>query len=335
MSEIIRPQSAFLETLCSVPPKPEKPKKKKPPTVERSIYFYRADAGADASGKPKPLDLMPALAKVEGLNFDDTSGRYWPQTTGDDVALWVDDDDRRFALATIRRVGLPRAEARGKLSSVPLAADQGLHEPIHMVRFDDNIIGVEFNFYGPRPSRLPFYLKHAIGDSAPEFTLEALLNQNVAAELSKQQELRLVDLQVRASFAKTLGDADGKGLASVLSTAAEASNAQVVGLTLRPEPRGRKPLTKKVQDFVSSMAQRDGIHENATRFVVKGVGPDGNVTELDLLEDRLVSRKKMLTTGKSSRAVKESSAYAAIEEAYAELKDELKLAAGISFAPEG
>lgn len=59
---------------------------------------------------------------------------------------------------------MPLVEEAGGLNGLNLTTNQGLYEPIHLQVFANNIIGVEFNFYGPRPSRLGSYLRQAIGD---------------------------------------------------------------------------------------------------------------------------------------------------------------------------
>lgn len=319
--------SAIFDKLPSVPPR-----KKKQTVVERSVHFYRADAGSK-HGKPIALDLAPTLEAVSKLAFDATTTRYWDQPNGDAIAVWTEGASwSRFSLATVRRVGLPRSEHKGKLASVPLAAGAGLHEPIHIVAFPDNIFGVEFNFYGPRPSRLPIYLQHAAPGQAPVFVLEPLLRHNVAAQLKKQKELRLLDLQVRSSYAATLAESKSR-LGRALRAAATASEAEVVGLVLRPEPRGRTPLSTDVLEFANSVASRDDLQENATKFTVKGVNVEtGRVDTLDLLEDRLVSKRQMIGVGGNSRAIKADSAYGAIEDAYEDLRDELELAASIGIA---
>lgn len=307
-------------------------------TVERTIHFYRADAGA-VQGVPRTLDLELALNAVSKLAFDDGSRRYWEQPTGDVIAVWTDESPTprwdRFSLATVRRTGLPRAEHKGRLKAVPLASGAGLHEPIHIRTYPDNIFGIEFNFYGPRPSRLPQYLQYAAGDACPAFTLEPLLRRDVADQLTHQGDLRLLDLQIRSSYAATIERAQPR-LGRALVAAAEASNAQVVGLTLRPEPHGRHSLARHVLDFAKSLAARADLQENATRFRIKGVNADtGQVDELDLLETRLVSKQQMVSIGGNSRAIRQDSAFAAIDVAYDELKAQLLTAPSVRVVSDG
>ena len=161
---------------------PRAAKRKEPPSSERSIYFYRADAGLQTSGKPVALDLKPVLERVGELACADGE-RYLAQEDDNVLCAWVDSvEHQRMRLATIRRSGLPLIEQGGNLNGLNLTADQGLYEPIHIQVFDNNIIGVEFNFYGHRPSRLSSYLRRVTGNNLfPAFTLNPLLRQDVVA----------------------------------------------------------------------------------------------------------------------------------------------------------
>lgn len=308
-----------------------------PREVERRIYFYRADAGADTSGAPVPLDLSQVLQKVQETPFTAGSARYWDQRGGDAIGLWTapSSSHDRFVLAAVRRSNLPQSELNGTLTALPLGAGAGLHEPIHIRVFPDNIFGIEFNFYGPRPSRLPLYLRHVVS-SSPDFTLEALLRQDTQDQLSHQRELRLLDLQVRPSYAAQIRQAH-KGLGNALEEMGKASKAQIVGLTLRPEPHGRTSLGSKMLKGVKKLAKLNDLPENVLKFKAKGVNDlTGRVETINLLEDQLVSTRKVVTLGPKSRAVDPDAAFGAIDMAYDELRPQLLVAAGISVAsPHG
>lgn len=309
----------------------KRPKKK--PTLERSIYFYRIDAGS-IGGKPKALDLSPYVSQVRSLVFEQDSRRYWSQDGGDPIGLWTDDDsglDDRFALATVRRSALPRAESNGSLSALRLGVGGGLHEPIHVRLFDHNIIGVEFNFYGPRITRLSDYLSHALDGGTARFKLEALLKQDVLNNLNKQGQIRLLDLQIRSSYAAQLSEAAHGKLGAVLKQSSQLPGVPVVGVVLRPEPHKRDFLGKSVLESVKSIAGMPGIQTNAAKFLVKGENEEtGDIDTLDLLQDKLVSRRSIVSIGRNSRAIDPHSAYEAIGDAYAELEEQLLTAAGAS-----
>jgi hypothetical protein len=303
-----------------------------PKTVERRIQFFRADAGA-TNGIPNDLDLTSSIEAVANLPFKEGSKRYWMQDNGDAIAVWMPEGTNagldRFAFAGVRRNALPRAELNGTLSALPLTVGQGLHEATHVRFFSNNIVGVEFNFYAPRVTRIPSYFNNALS-AVPEFSLEPLIRQDMLELLRKQQELRMLSLQVRRSYVDTVAKAD-KSLGKALKALTQASSAEIVGLVLRPDAYGKSPLSKDIFTFAKKLAKRDDLRPNSTQFVVRGVNSEsGRVDVVDLLQDQLVGKRSVLTVGNRSRAVKSTSAYEAIESAYSELKDELESAAGIS-----
>ncbi len=202
-------------------------------TAKRSIHFFRIDGGADDSGVPIAVDLRPALQKVDGLPFRDaaTGGRY--VSSGDaDQCAWIDEVGEiceicEIRFANVRRNALPQAEAAGELTDLVLADDAGICEVSHLCIFPDGIVGIEFNFYGPRPSRLAPYLRRAVGDDCPEFKLEALLRQDVAAVLQRKKAVRKLDLNVRRPYIAVIEEAD-VSLGAALRAAETASQADCV-----------------------------------------------------------------------------------------------------------
>ena len=90
-------------------------------------------------------------------------------------------------------------------------------------------------------------------------------------------------------------------------------------------------LAENIYEATRSVLKKSKLRENALRFHVKGLSEStGQIDEIDLLQDQLVSEESILTVGKKSRAVESSSAYEAIGRAYESLKSELELAAGIT-----
>lgn len=292
------------------------------PTVERSIHFYRADTGYGDDGRPLPLDVDAVLGAVHALPFtpSDQGGRYLAQNDGEDLCAWVDAEvaPKRLRLARLRRNALPQAEMAGQLSDVALARGAALYEAVHLLFLPENIVAAEFNFYGPRPTRLPSYLQALVGDLPTPFVMEQILRQDAADQLDRQQGLRLVDLRVRPSYAAAVRQADSS-LGAALDAAAAVGQADVVGVVLQAEPRSRSArLGQGLLDGVRALSRRADLRDNAARFAVNGVGPDGLVERINVLSDALVSVQQVARIGRTSRAVDRDSAYAAIEAAYRE-----------------
>ena len=179
-------------------------------TLERKIHFFRVDVGIDAGGAPVPLDIKPICDHLSGLAYEEGQ-RYVDVGEGNVACAWVDRNTSpyRLRLATIRRTSLPMVEDGGTLTALDLTTAQGLYEPVHICMFLNNIVGIEFNFYGPRPSRLPSYLANAATEVCPaNIQLHPLLRQDVTEQLDRINRLRLFDLAVRPSWVGTIRQAN-------------------------------------------------------------------------------------------------------------------------------
>jgi len=81
------------------------------------------------------------------------------------------------------------------------------------------------------------------------------------------------------------------------------------------------------------LASRPGLRENAEKFVVKGLNEEIDaIEEVDVLKDQLISTKRIFRVDKRTRVLDDASAYAAIEQAYSELKADLEAAASIAIS---
>jgi hypothetical protein len=291
--------------------------------VERSIYFYRVDAGLDDIGRPLPFDPAPALRHIHALPFT-RDGRYWENVDGNAICCWVDQNvpPHKLRLATVRRAGLPHLEQAGILSPLALPSASGLVEQIHVVFFRDNIVGAEFNFYGPRLSRLRQYLSEKAKDSCQPLTFEPLLRQDIADQLSRLQDVRLLQLRIRASYAATIAEAD-QDLGSAFAAAARAGEAEVLEITLRPPAYSRGRLSDRILSTVKRLAGLNDLRDEVSCFVLKGLdNATGRVELVDILSDQLIAKKQIFREDICS-------AHGAIEEAYNELQDQLLTAAGV------
>lgn len=298
--------------------------------VERRISFYRVDAGMDAVGRPLPFDPLPVCARINALPFTQ-DGRYWQDGDGNATCCWVDrtTSAHRLRFGQIRRLGLPQVERAGTLSALRIPATSGLVEQVHVVFFPDQIIGSEFNFYGPRIPRLAQYFGAKAGDLCAGVTFEPLLRQDVAEQLSHLRDVRLLRLRIRASYAAQVAEADAD-LGSAFAAAQRAGDAEEMEIALKALPRSRRPLATRMLAAVKVLAGRDDLRSETSRFEVKGLSDlTGRIEQLDILSDQLIARGQIIRLDGRTRALNPESAYAAIEQAYAALHDQLVVAAGV------
>lgn len=304
-----------------------------PPTDERKIQFYRIWAGRNIStGLPNEFDAGPALSHIEGLEYT-RAGAYLQQADGGDVCCWVDSttSPQKIRLANIRRKGFPQIEELGDLSALTIAELAGIAETTHMMFFPNNIVGAEFNFYGPRPSKLGTYINAKAEGHGPRITVNPLLRDNAAQEIAAMRNLRLFDLKVRRSVISVIREAD-ENLGSALDATADVADAAEVELVLRARPRSDDSLSDAILEAARNIVSKlPFIRDDTKRFRAIGTySATGEVKEVDLLSDAFVSEKRIILIDEKSRALNADSAYAKIQEAYNELSAALSIAPDLS-----
>ncbi len=301
-------------------------------TVDRKIYFYRAHAGILEDGSPKPFDCRPILEHIAGLPYK-PDGNYWDTGDGNYTVCFVDRKEpaQRIRLGTSRRRALPHVEESGRTSPLGIAAAAGLLEQVHIVFFPDNIVGAEFNFYGPRMSRLRGYFRVKANGTCPDVDFEQLLRQDVAEKMLRMRGMKLFQFGIRRSYLDVLRDADSD-LASAFDAqfgASEADQAEVI-LRVRPYDR-RGALADRMFQKAQRILRMEGLREHATKFVIKATNEEtGRVEPLDLLNDQLIASRTVIKDGARSRAVDSESAFTAVESAYNELREDIAAAASVT-----
>jgi hypothetical protein len=289
------------------------------------------NAGCDDSGRPLPFDPTSVLQCINALPFT-VDGRYWDSGEGHVTCCWVDQEIplSRLRLGNIRRSGLPQLEQDGTISPLSIPATSGLVEQVHVVFFPNQIVGSEFNFYGPRISRLGHYFAAKAKGLCPPLRFEPLLRQDVAEQLNRFQDIRLLQLKIRASYADILAQAD-EDLGNAFKAAARAGGAEELEIILKPPAYSRGRLSDRLLSAVKHLVRREDLRSEVSRFVVKGLNTATEQVDLvDVLSDLLIAKKQVsLLEDNRSRALNPMSAYNAIEEAYSELKDRLSVAAGV------
>ena len=134
-----------------------------PGTLERKIYFYRADIGTDEGGQPLAFDPSPALDAIDSLPFtNDAHGRY-------------------------------EFDADGNALSIRRQCPEHQKAQHHVVFFPDNIVGAEYNHFGPRVSRLGSYLHKKSSEAVARAAFRPILRGDAAKQLDRLSDLRVLD----------------------------------------------------------------------------------------------------------------------------------------------
>lgn len=298
-------------------------------TTERRIHFYRANAGNDDAGRPRSYDASPHLAELSRQPFTE-AGRYQPVEDNHYLCAWPAGGQRpRMTIfRAVRRAGLPQVERAGELEDLNIPAAAGIAEAIHVVFFDHNIVGADFNFYGPRMSRLGPYLE--LKTSSDEVDFEPLLRQDIIAQVRRLTDVRLVRLRVNPAGAAIAREAD-RSLFDALNAGLRAGQAEEAEIVLRMAPHSRRALGGNILRAVKQLVRVPQLRESTSAFSVKGFDPEhGRVEDIDVLRDHFVVAKQVVRMTPRGRAVVATSAFQAIQEAYQELGPALRDAASVA-----
>ena len=299
--------------------------------LERKIHFYRSFCGTDEAGKPLPYKQGATLAHIGKLPFTghQEGGRYFDDRENV-YCCWVDSPNKvRFAV--IRRDAFPQIEEEGIVSSLNVPARAGLVEQIHVRFFPRNVVGFDSNFYGPRLSRLGTYLNQVAAGKSPQVAFWPLLRQDAARDLEGNKDLRVFAFRVKRSMIDVVEAAD-ESLARALRATAGIGDADEIQVVLRPKPYSRDSIGHKLMQTTRKLAGRSDLRDIASEFKVQVTEPGKAAVAIDLLGDHFIVDSRILRQTKSGRALDSEDAFAKIEEAHEERKQELERAAAL--APE-
>ena len=299
--------------------------------VERRIHFYRADCGLLPNKKPVPFQPKSAFDHIGKLKFDsfgEHGGRYLED--GENVYCCWPESASRAQFAVIRRDALPSIEEKGLRKALSLNGTAGLVESIHVRVFPDNIVGFDFNFYGPRLPRLGAYLNTVAEGAGPDVSFGPLLRSDAVKDLENGKELRMLSLRVLRSHVnvvKEVNETLGDGF-DALKSVSEADELEIV---LKPKPYSKEAIGGSgLLNAVRKLAKRPDVREVAKAFQVQVAGASGLPAQtLDLLGDHFIVDTKILKLNPKGRALNTEDAFAKIEQAFKARESELKKASAL------
>lgn len=303
-------------------------------TITRKIHFFHFSLLELREGAKKfnkhsnPAKTFEEIAQLE-LKGDHNRSRF-KYHMNNDVSFLIDvvtkNNKIRGRYALSRRSSLPELETNGILKPLTIPANSGLAEITHFIYFPEKeILGVEFNFFGPRANSLKIYLaeKSRIMDTPFEYIdLNPILNRDLDILLQDIGEINLFQMEVARNELSITEELD-RDLYSAFETAAKVSDAESVEIILRKKKysRGGFPLPFS-KDSIKELLSIGDNRQKINKMKVNAASEtEENNKDFDLLEDKMIVSKKITTLGGRSRSVDSESMFKGIEEAYNELKE--------------
>ena len=300
--------------------------RRRPPNrVERKIHFFRAHVGVDGRGHPIEFDPVPAMMAIQNLPFA-VDGRYMPEVEGNFLCVLPHSGHPipTMRFCRTRRTGLPQEERDGNIRELPLHPDAGLLESIHVMFFPGNIVGAEYNHFGPRMSRLGYYLYVKSDQAVPLATFRPILRRDAQRQLERLREIRLLELSVLPAFVAQVRQADETLGDALMANRQLFGNQNKYRVIIEPQPNSRRAALNEMLGSLRRIIRRDDALEGIETFHIRGKCRDTNRVEtIDLLSDHLISSRRIVQLSRRGRALDSDSAFQAIQEAYQELADDL------------
>lgn len=169
-------------------------------TTKRKVrfYYYKFFITDPKGNKVEIIDPTGAFNHIHSLPFNDRDGRYY--SFGDKSLTMVIDHVRpqiRGRIGTRRENAWPTQERDGNEQPINAPPNTALLESTHFIFFPKNIIGIEFNYFGPRATSLMAYIPAKSGGLISEMDLRMIVNEDARQTIKRTGEISLARLVVR------------------------------------------------------------------------------------------------------------------------------------------
>jgi len=288
--------------------------------VLRRFYFYDFDLytlnpvtnTVEPAGdfKTTVIKLFDKISKLEHKDeepYGDNTVLYKTQN-GDFLFTIIDNlkDTIDIRFVASRNNALPHIDQDGKL--VPLldllpGNKGGLAEVTHLVIFPEyKVIGSEFNFYGPRPSALIYYIQSKELE-IKYAEMNPKVNKDAIKKLREDSEYSLfrIDLKPSSMLMKELLKDE-----SLLQATDTNRNVDSIEVAFKRRITKKKPgfsLPIDIEKIKCALTSTD--KENIRNFKIRN---EHYRDEIDLLSDQFAFKESLLPLN-NSRSIKKEDAY--------------------------
>ncbi|WP_413942717.1 hypothetical protein [Bdellovibrio sp. HCB-162] len=292
--------------------------------MQRTFYYYQfINTMTDAPLSEAELrNLLGQLAVVSRNN----ATAYLDVGNNEVCRVWVDQAmDRypneigRLKWGKTRKSGLPQIEGEGVFRPIDINVErgEGVNDLSHVMFLSRGVVGFEFNFYGPRINKLADYINRKL-----HLNIEAIpiAHPGVQEKLENIQMITKFELKVRSADLALL-DVGNRRFRDAVNGLSEFSGCTDINFTLSIDPRTRVGMLERLRDFARRVANRaddDSSEIKTVKLSGRADPGDPALTQVDLLQEFILSRREVILEDETLRIVQSDSAYRAIEVGYRE-----------------
>jgi hypothetical protein len=292
-------------------------------TVMRKIFFFQiVDRFTGIPLKnSEVLQVWNDINTVANHKVD-----YFHEIADDEYCLAWMHEHKKFPLklqfGKTRQSGLPQIEGLKAIRPIALKPEEGINDLCHMVVFDKAIVGFEFNFHGPRISRLADFINQK---TSHKVKFVSLLNKEAAERLADLEGISLFDLKIKSEYLTELTDKKND-IVEVLNDMQEKTEGYEIQIIIKSNTQENENLGSKVMSSLKNLISK-ADPEKIDRLKVKGYSTSlEKIDEIDLLSEALVSQQGILQLNPKFRTLSVEGAFRAIEHAYKELAEDIEFA---------
>ncbi|WP_406657525.1 hypothetical protein V7O62_02925 [Methanolobus sp. ZRKC2] len=291
--------------------------------IIKKIYFYRLLMEMDGEF----VNASDAFSEINEIPFDNDE-RYYELKNGNKWAMYVDSCENpiRARMGTRRENELPEVECAGNLTPLDIPPKSGLYEPTHFTLFSDNVVGVEYNHYGPRISSLNQYIPRKIPDVVDKITIHPLMKRDVLETIQDIGEVRSFSFAAHRDMGLLIKQLD-KNLSAGFEALKRTSDSEMIEVVLKNPQYSRDkvelPLISNIANLISWLRKSE-VKDGVNKFKIHA--QDTTLDEyrtFDLLQEYIMSEKQVITIDETHRTVNSNAMYAAIHQAYRDCKSEI------------
>ncbi|EHP83582.1 hypothetical protein [Methanotorris formicicus] len=293
-------------------------------TVNRKIYFYQIIWVKNNNDK-----VMENISFISNI-LDENRIIEKDENTYYTFEKFNEQNDMIFGkLHTIRKGDLPLEYDfnTNKTSTLNLPKNKALCEPTHFIIFDGRIIGAEFNYYGPRISVLKRMINKNLknnNNGYKKVEIKPILKTDLYDLLDEFVEIRGISIKIATDYAKLL--ANDSSFKDLFSAANLVDN---MWLSLSISVGRKRNISNdgfsRILNGIKKLLRRNDYAGNVDSLKIRGrLEDDGSIEEINLIEELLISEKKIAKLDEKSRCVDSMSMYEAILESYNSLRSELE-----------
>ncbi|HOV14041.1 MAG TPA: hypothetical protein PK771_07135, partial [Spirochaetota bacterium] len=294
--------------------------------IERKIFFYTIEIKKDDEIiEPNIIFEHIKKLKFEHVEKDESESNY---LTKNDTFLCMYCESSDFPisgrLGKKRVQDLPSIEEKGKKIPLLLEKEQGLIEETHFMIFKENIdgvdkyiIGVENNFYGPRPMTISKYLKDKSKKLTTSVLQTPLMKKDITEIVNRLDEISNFTIAFHKDLSYKLSQLN-QNFSKAMNDLKNEIDYEFIEVSFKAKRKSSFMLGFKNKLAEWTKTNLSGIK----KLKISGINSETEEYEKeDLLNQFIYSNKKVIKSDDKHRSVQSSSMYYAIKEAYEEEKE--------------